>query len=132
MTPSDSERRAHSRVDLRLPLRYQVVAHAGTLAFDSLSRAIREHVTEDISQGGACFRTSEFLSRDTVILLIFNFPSLSKPVKAVSSVIWCRQADTGDYRVGVRYLAIRPESIEGMLQAASRSSGQAKEPPEQV
>lgn len=116
------EKRAHPRVDLRLPLRYQVLAHAGTMELDRIDGVIKENETRDLSRGGASFRTSEYLARDTLIVLIFNFPTLPRPVKAVGMVAWCRQEPEADYRVGVRYLAVKPEFVEGLLQQARNAS----------
>jgi len=116
------ERRAYPRVDLRLPLKYRVLAHVGTAEFEKISAEIKKKDTLNISQSGACFRTSEYLATDTVLLLVFKFPSLPKPMRAVASVVWCREEEEGDYKVGVRYLATRPETLAPLLKKGSNGS----------
>ena len=130
MNATGDDRRAHPRVDLRLPMRYQVLAHVGTAEFDKISAEIRKRDTINISESGVCIRTSEHLASGTVVALIFSFPSLVDPVKAVASVVWCQPGKDGAFRVGLRYVAVRPEAIAALIEDAEGSAageGQEKE-----
>lgn|GEM_PF-2403647 len=126
MNQEEMERRGYPRVDLRLPLKYRVLAHVNTEEFERISQEVQKKDTLNVSPSGACFRTSEYLSTDTVLLLVFKFPSLPKPMRAVASVVWCREEEDGDYKVGVRYLATRPEALVPLLKDIS-TGGKKKE-----
>ena len=95
------ERRRFQRIDTNLPLRYKNIK-AATVPTGSL--------TKDISEGGARFKTNEFISLACRLVVEITLPTLQRPIKAISKVAWIRKLSPGEqYELGSQFLEISRE-----------------------
>ena len=101
VNPMD-ERRRYPRAETNLPVSYKNLRSAGQAAVGSTTR--------DLSEGGARFKTSEFISLACRLVLEISIPTSPKPIKAISKVAWIKKLPVGDnYEVGNHFLEITKE-----------------------
>jgi PilZ domain. len=116
-TRSDStvENRRFQRIESDLPVRYKNLKTA-TVPLGSL--------TKDISEGGICFKTSEFISLACRLVVEINLPTTQRPIKAISKVAWIRKTSAGDqYELGNQFLEISKEDRNTITDYVSRLNG---------
>lgn len=110
------ERRQHTRINARVPLQFKdiqrpIETYSGTL-------------TKDISEGGARFISSDFLSLFTRLLVEVSLPSFSRPVKAISKVAWIQKQPRGSqYNIGLQFLDMTEEDKKHLAAFISKSPG---------
>lgn len=94
------EKRKEERVDAHIPLKFHKLAKGSNPEEGSISR--------NFSQGGICFRASEFVPLAKRLILSLSVPSAKEPVKTISKVAWIRKVDLGgrdeEYEIGVQFL----------------------------
>jgi c-di-GMP-binding flagellar brake protein YcgR len=100
------EQRKSPRVKTSIPVRYKELRdEAETVDVGSL--------TCDVSAGGLRFTTDKLISTACRLLLEFDIPSLTKPIKAVSKVAWIQKANMGEgYEVGNEFVDITQKDQE--------------------
>jgi c-di-GMP-binding flagellar brake protein YcgR len=108
------ERRRYPRLELSLPVRYKNLRKSGEVPAGSLSR--------DISAGGVCFKSREFISLACRLVVEINLPSAEKPIKAISKVAWIRKIPTGDnYELGNQFLEITKDDKNRILEFVNKT-----------
>jgi c-di-GMP-binding flagellar brake protein YcgR len=113
VNPMD-ERRKYPRAETNLPISYKNLRTAG--------QAPASSTTKDLSEGGARFKTSEFISLACRLVLEISIPTSPKPVKAISKVAWIKKMPTGDnYEIGNHFLEITKEDKARILEYVSSS-----------
>lgn len=96
------ERRRFQRVGTSLPLHYKNLKKFGDTPSGSLTR--------DLSEGGVCFKSSEFISLACRLVVEINLPTIHRPIKAISKVAWIRKLPAGDsYELGNQFLEMTKE-----------------------
>lgn len=97
-----AEKRRYQRLDSVLPLKYKNLRKPTTISLGSQTR--------NISEGGVCFESNEFISLACRLVVEINLPTLSKPIKAISKVAWIRKLPSNDqYELGNQFLEITKE-----------------------
>jgi hypothetical protein len=103
------ERRRFIRSETNLPLSYKNLRSAGVPAISSMTR--------DISEGGARFKTNEFISLACRLVLEISVPTSTKPIKAISKVAWIKKLPVGDhYEIGNHFLEISKEDKSRIME----------------
>jgi len=93
------EKRRYKRVDASLPVEYRDLKNSVELPKGSSLR--------NISEGGACFSSSKFMSLACRLVLTISLPNNSVPIKAISKVAWIRRLPQSDqYELGNQFLEI--------------------------
>ena len=93
------DKRRHLRTNVRLPLRYRA-----PLTHPSPSRSTQ---AKDLSLGGLCFRTEEFVPLDTTLVLELRLRESARPVRSVARVAWARIMPSGHrYEIGSEFVDI--------------------------
>lgn len=96
------DKRRHNRLESTLPLKYKNIKTPTNPTVGSLTR--------NISEGGVCFESSEFISLACRLVLEINLPTVPKPIKAISKVAWIRKLPTSDqYELGNQFLDMTKE-----------------------
>ena len=110
-----AEKRRYKRVGADVPLEYRDLKKAAELPKGSLLK--------NISEGGVCFSSREFMSLACRLVLNITLPNNPKPVKAISKVAWIRRLPMGDqYEVGNQFLEITREDREHITDFVSSAS----------
>ena len=81
------EKRRFKRVGASLSVEYRDLKKAAELPKGSLSR--------NISEGGVCFNSREFMSLACRLVVNISLPNSPKPIKAISKVAWIRRLPSG-------------------------------------
>ena len=116
VNPMD-ERRRYPRAETNLPVSYKNLRSAGQAPVGSTTR--------DLSEGGARFKTSEFISLACRLVLEISIPTSPKPIKAISKVAWIRKSPSGDkYELGNQFLEITKEDKANIMSFVSQAMGQ--------
>jgi len=114
MQPYVKERRRFPRINARLPIQFKdiqrpIETYTGTL-------------TKDVSESGARFISSDFLSIFTRLLLEVTVPAFSRPVKAISKVAWIQKIPrSNQYSVGVQFMDMTEEDKKHLSSFISKS-----------
>jgi len=99
---SVQEKRRFKRVGASLSVEYRDLKKAAELPKGSLSR--------NISEGGVCFNSREFMSLACRLVININLPNSDKPIKAISKVAWIKRVPaTNLYELGNQFLEIAKE-----------------------
>ena len=102
------DKRRHKRVQYNLPIQYKNLRKSSDLPIGAL--------TKDISQGGVCFKSSEFISLACRMVVEISLPTNPKPIKAISKVAWIRKLSAGDqYELGNQFLDMTREDKDHIL-----------------
>ncbi|MEK6534140.1 MAG: PilZ domain-containing protein [Thermodesulfobacteriota bacterium] len=103
-----TEKRQSPRVKTSIPVRYRELRDgAEAVGVGSL--------TSNVSTGGLRFGTDQFISTARRLILEFDIPSLTQPIKAVSQVAWIQKANGADdyqYQVGSQFMEITRKDQE--------------------
>jgi len=102
------DERRYKRVESVIPVQYRNLRKSGESSTGSLTR--------NISEGGICFKTSQFISLACRLVVELELPAAPKPVKAISKVAWIRKLPVGDqYEVGNQFLEMTKEDKKMIL-----------------
>ncbi len=108
-------KRKYQRVGASLNLQYRDLRKSTDMPKGSLLK--------NISEGGVCFSTREFMSLACRLVLNINLPNNSKPIKAISKVAWIKRMPAGDqYEMGNQFLEIAREDREQIVDFVNSSS----------
>lgn len=108
------EKRRFKRVGASLSVEYRDLKKATELPKGSLSR--------NISEGGVCFKSREFMSLACRLVVNINLPSSPKPIKAISKVAWIRRLPSSDqYELGNQFLEIAKEDKAQIIDFVNRT-----------
>ncbi|MCK9603086.1 MAG: PilZ domain-containing protein [Candidatus Omnitrophica bacterium] len=98
------ERRMFQRLNIPLHFQYKLLPHKIILE-SAFSR--------DISGGGISFRLGQPLKQGAKLKVLLHFPGETKPVTAVSQVVWCRKSpQEKTYDIGIKHVKILPMDKE--------------------
>ncbi len=96
------DKRKHKRVDYSFPIQYRNLRKAGVMPAGSMTR--------NLSGGGVCFNSNEFVSLACRLVVEISLPNAPKPVKAISKIAWIRKVPSTDqYELGNQFLEITKE-----------------------
>ncbi len=96
------EKRRFKRVDVNVPLSYKNLRKAGDVSTNSSVR--------NLSEGGVCFKSSEFISLACRMVVEIAVPTAAKPVKAITKVAWIRRIPNSEqYELGNQFLDMTKE-----------------------
>jgi c-di-GMP-binding flagellar brake protein YcgR len=108
-----SDKRRYKRVDSKLPIEYRDLRRSAVLPKGSLTR--------NISEGGICFQSSEFMSLACRLVVEIRLPNVPKPIKAISKIAWVKRLPTSDqYELGNQFLEIAKEDKTHILNFINR------------
>ena len=112
-TRTGEDRREHPRLDEKLVLRY---CGARDVSLDHLSER-RDAATANVCGGGVCFETEVYVPVSSVMDVVLNKTVASDqktvlPIPATGKVVWIRQVETGNYRLGLQFLEIEESHRE--------------------
>lgn len=101
-TGSAAEKRRFPRVKVGVPLQYKNLKKS----IDASSGAL----TRNLSEGGVCFKTNEFISLACRLVVEITIPTQPKPIKAISKIAWIRKLPAGNqYELGNQFLEMAKE-----------------------
>jgi len=109
-----ANKRRFQRLPSSLPLRYKNLRKSGTAPLGASTR--------NISEGGVCFNSSEFISLACRLVVEINLPTTPKPIKAISKVAWIRKLPNGEqYELGNQFLDMAKEDKSQILDYVNNS-----------
>ena len=112
---SVEEKRRYKRIDSALSVRYRNLR--------KIENPITESLTRNVSEGGVCFNSGEFISLACRMIVEITLPTTPKPIKAISKVAWIRKLPMGDqYQIGNQFLEITKDDRERITQFVSQVS----------
>jgi hypothetical protein len=100
------EKRRYQRLTIPVPLKFKFLHMRGIL---------KDAVAQNISGGGIALSLGYPAEKNTRLKILLYFPSSSRPVTALSEVMWCRKISVRKgkkYDVGVKYIKIMPRDRE--------------------
>lgn len=101
-----SEQRKFQRVGAHIPVKYRRLGESEQ-AFGTGT------ISKNISAGGVRFRSPDFISRASRLIVELDIPMFAKPVKAISKVAWICKTESGEsYEVGNKFLEISKKDKE--------------------
>ena len=101
-------KRKHTRVDSTFPVQYRNLRKAGVMPAGSMTR--------NLSEGGVCFKSNEFISLACRLVVEISLPNMTKPVKAISKIAWIRKIPSTDqYELGNQFLEITKEDKANIM-----------------
>ena len=113
---SAEDKRRYKRVGASLALEYKDLKKRAELPNGSLLK--------NISEGGICFSSKEFMSLACRLILNITLPNTPKPIKAISKVAWIRRLPLGDqYELGNQFLEIAKEDKAQIVNFVNSTSG---------
>jgi len=96
------EHRRFKRIDAGLPLQYKNLRKIAESSVGSVAR--------NISEGGVCFKSSEFISLACRMVVEINVPTAPKPIKAITKVAWIKRIPNSEsYELGNQFLDMTKE-----------------------
>lgn len=100
------ERRKHNREKVTLPLTINKLKGT-SVSFIGSSRS------QDLSEGGICFKCPEFMPMAKRMLLEIEIPISGSSVKAIAKVAWISKGSPDDgFSLGAQFLEIKKEDAE--------------------
>lgn len=110
------DRREHPRLDEKLVLHY---CGARDVSLDHLSEQ-RNSDTTNVCGGGLCFETEVYVPVSSVMDVVLKKTVAGNqkavlPIPATGRVVWIRQVDAGNYRLGLEFLEIEESHREEIL-----------------
>ena len=108
------EKRKFKRLESTFPIQYRNLRKAGVIPAGSITR--------NLSEGGVCFKSSEFISLACRLVLEISLPNATRPVKAISKVAWIRKVPASDqYELGNQFLEITKEDRAHIMNFVKQS-----------
>jgi len=107
------EKRRFKRVASNIAVQYKNLRKTSELPIGSVSK--------NLSEGGVCFKSGEFISLACRLVLEINLPTTPKPIKAISKVAWIRKLPAGDeYELGNQFLEMTKEDKAHIMDFISK------------
>lgn len=96
------DKRRFKRVEGNFPLQYKNLRKTGDPAIEATTR--------NISEGGVCFNSKEFISLACRMVVEIALPTSPKPIKAITKVAWIKRVPSGEhYELGNQFLDMAKE-----------------------
>jgi len=96
------DKRKYKRVDSVLPVQYRNLRKGEERPSPTLG--------SNISEGGVCFTSSQFISLACRLVVEISLPDLIKPIKAISKIAWIKRLPSSDqYLMGNQFLEMTKE-----------------------
>ncbi len=115
-TYAGENRRQYPRREEKLVLRYR---EARGMSLDHLSEQ-RNSDTANVCGGGLCFESEVYVPVSSVMDVVLKKAVAGGqktilPIPATGKVVWIRQVETGNYRLGLQFLNIEESHREEIL-----------------
>jgi c-di-GMP-binding flagellar brake protein YcgR len=108
-------KRRHARVDSIFPVQYRNLRKAGVMPAGSM--------TSNLSEGGVCFKSNEFISLACRLVVEISLPNVTKPVKAISKIAWIKRVPESDqYELGNQFLEITKEDRANIVNFVNQAT----------
>ena len=105
---NQEDKRRHKRVGSDFQVQYRNLRKAGAAPTGS--------VASNLSEGGVCFNSSEFISLACRHVVEISLPNMTKPIKAISKIAWIRKVPSTDqYELGNQFLEITKEDKANIM-----------------
>lgn len=96
------EKRKFQRIDTDLPLQYKNLR--------KISNPPTGARAKNLSEGGVCFKSSEFISLACRMVVEISVPTSARPIKAITKVAWIRRLPNSEqYELGNQFLDMTKE-----------------------
>lgn len=103
---TNANNRKYQRVNTHIPVRFRKLRGGPDMAGES-------SVSKNLSEGGVLFKTNEFVSMASRLVVELDIPMFNKPVKAISKVAWIKKGESGvNYEIGNQFLEISKQDKE--------------------
>ena len=80
-------------------------------------------VSHNLSEGGVCFMTKEFISLACRLVVEITLPALPKPIKAISKIAWIKKIPTNNqYMLGNQFLEMTKEDKAHVMNFVNNST----------
>ena len=108
-------KRRFKRVESVLPVQFRNLRKTTDLASGTLSH--------NLSEGGVCFMTKEFISLACRLVVEITLPALPKPIKAISKIAWIKKIPTNNqYMLGNQFLEMTKEDKAHVMNFVNNST----------
>lgn len=109
------DKRRYKRVESALPVQFRNLRGTGGSITGSLSH--------NISEGGVCLMSKDFISLACRLVVEINLPELSKPIKAISKIAWIKKIPTKEqYVLGNQFLEMTKEDKAHVINFVNNST----------
>ncbi len=109
------DKRRYKRVESVLPVQFKNLRKTADPVNGTLS--------QNISEGGVCFMTKEFISLACRLVVEISLPTLPKPIKAISKIAWIRKIPIKDqYMLGNQFLEMTKEDRAHVMNFVNNST----------
>ena len=109
------DNRRYKRVESVLPVQFRNLRKVTDSASGTTSH--------NLSEGGVCFMTKEFISLACRLVVEINLPELSKPIKAISKIAWIKKIPAnGQYMLGNQFLEMTKEDKAHVMNFVNNST----------
>ena len=114
------ERRKYPRSNEKVAVLYRA-AESSSLDYPS---GVRNSVTRNISGGGMCFEAEVYVPPETIIEIQIDKPidgglKATLPIHATAKVVWVKQVETGNYKLGLQFVDISERHREKLIGKAA-------------
>jgi len=80
-------------------------------------------LSHNLSEGGVCFMTKEFISLACRLVVEITLPTLPKPIKAISKIAWIKKIPTDNqYMLGNQFLEMTKEDRAHVMNFVNNST----------
>jgi len=94
--PFEMEKRRHSRTPAKLSVKYRLLRDGPP--------KLQYAQSVDMSEEGMSFRSSEFISHHSPVLVEFTPPEMQRPISFVSEVVHAREhAEGNHFIIGIEF-----------------------------
>ena len=109
------DKRRYKRVESVLPVQFRNLRKAADTASGALSH--------NISEGGVCFMSKDFISLACRLVVEINLPTLPKPIKAISKIAWIKKIPVNNqYLLGNQFLEMTKEDKAHVMNFVNNST----------
>ncbi len=113
--PNVEDKRRYKRVESALPVQFRNLRKAADPVNGALSH--------NLSEGGVCFMSNEFISLACRLVVEITLPTLPKPIKAISKIAWIKKIPTNNqYMLGNQFLEMTKEDKAHVMNFVNNSS----------
>lgn len=96
------ENRRFPRVKVNIPVQYKNLKKSQEAPTGTVAR--------NLSEGGVCFKTNQFISLACRLVVEISVPNSARPIKAISKIAWIKKMPVGDqYELGNQFLEMAKE-----------------------
>lgn len=109
------DNRRYKRVESVLPVQFRNLRKTAESGNGTLSH--------NISEGGVCFMTKEFISLACRLVVEISLPAVPKPIKAISKIAWIKKIPTNNqYMLGNQFLEMTKEDKAHIMNFVNNST----------